>query len=113
MSLREIVRAVRAHWIVALLTFLIFLVVGLAYVTLPAKQYQATVVLVALPPANSPDPGADVGAIQIEIPQIVVEVNTPVVQDVAKTRVPASYQSVPVTISATGDPASNTVSINA
>jgi capsular exopolysaccharide synthesis family protein len=113
MSLREIVRAVRAHWIVALLTLLVFLVVGLAYVTLPAKQYQATVVLVALPPASASDPGADVGAIQIEIPQIVVEVNTPVVQDVAKTNVPARYQSVPVTLSATGDPASNTVSIKA
>ena len=113
MSLREIVRAVRAHWIVALLAFLVFLVGGLAYVTLPAKQYQATVVLVAQPPANATDPGADVGAIQIEIPQIVVEVNTPVVQTIAQERVPARYRSAAVTISATGDPASNTVTITA
>ena len=104
---------VRAHWIVALVTLLVFFVAGLAYVTLPAKQYQASVVLVAQPPASASDPGADVGAIQIEIPQIVVEVNTPVVENVAQTRVPARYQSVPVTISATGDPASNTVTINA
>jgi capsular exopolysaccharide synthesis family protein len=112
-NLREIVRAVRAHWVVALLTFLVFLVAGLAYVTLPAKQYQATVILVAQPPPNASDPGADVGAIQIEIPQIVVEVNTPVVETAAEASVPARYQSVPVTISATGDPASNTVTINA
>jgi capsular exopolysaccharide synthesis family protein len=112
-SLREIVRAVRAHWIVALITLLVFLVAGLAYATLPAKQYQATVVLVAQPPRNATDPGADVGAIQIEIPQIVVTASTPVVEDVAKGTVPAQYQSASVSISATGDPASNTVSINA
>ena len=88
MSLREIVRTVRAQWIVAGLTLLVFLVVGLAYVTLPAKQYQASVVLVAQPPANATDPGALVGAIQIEIPQIVVEVGTSVVQNVAQARVP-------------------------
>lgn len=113
MSLREIVRAIRAQWVVASLTLLIFLVVGLAYVTLPAKQYQASVVLVAQPPANASDPGADVGAIQIEIPQIVVEVSSPFVSSRAAANVPARYQSVPVTISATGDPASNTVTINA
>ena len=113
MSLREIVRTVRAQWIVAGLTLLVFLVVGLAYVTLPAKQYQASVVLVAQPPANATDPGALVGAIQIEIPQIVVEVGTSVVQNVAQARVPGRYQSVPVTITATGDPASNTVTIHA
>jgi Mrp family chromosome partitioning ATPase/capsular polysaccharide biosynthesis protein len=112
-SLREIVRAVRSHWIVALLTLLVFLVAGLAYVTLPAKQYQATVVLVAVPPRTATDPGALVGAIQIEIPQVVVEVSTPVVQNVAKDRVPARYQSVPVSISAAGDPASNTITISA
>jgi capsular exopolysaccharide synthesis family protein len=94
-------------------TLLVFFVAGLAYVTLPAKQYQATVVLVAQPPASASDPGADVGAIQIEIPQIVVEVSTPVVQDVAQANVPVRYRSVSVTISATGDPASNTVTINA
>lgn len=113
MSLREIVRAVRAHWIVALVTLLVFFVGGLAYVTLPAKQYQADVVLVAQPPRNASDPGADVGAIQIEIPQIVVEVSTPVVMTGAKDGVPAQYQSVPATITATGDPASNTVTISA
>jgi len=112
-SLREIVRTVRAQWIVAGLTLLVFLVVGLAYVTLPSKQYQASVVLVAQPPANATDPGALVGAIQIEIPQIVVEVGTSVVQNVAQARVPGRYQSVPVTITATGDPASNTVTIHA
>ncbi len=113
MSLREILRVVRAQWIVASLTFLVFFVAGLAYVTLPAAQYQATVVLVAQPPANATDPGSLVGAIQIEIPQIVVTVSSPLVASVAKANVPSSYQSVPVTISATGDPASNTVTINA
>lgn len=113
MSLREIVRTVRAQWIVASLTLLVFLVVGLAYVTLPAKQYQATVVLVAQPPSNASDPGADVGAIGIEIPQIVVEVSSPLVSNGAQGRVPANYASTPVSISATGDPASNTVTINA
>jgi receptor protein-tyrosine kinase len=112
-SLREIVRAVRAHWIVALLTLLVFLVAGLAYVTLPAKQYQATVVLVAQPPPSATDSAALVGAIQIVIPQIVVEVGTPLVEGAAQATVPTRYKSVPVSISATGDPASNTVTINA
>ena len=96
MSLREIVRAVPAHWIVALVTLLVFFVAGLAYVTLPAKQYQATVVLVAQPPSSTVGPWRGCGRLmQIEIPQIVVEVSTPVVQDVAQNEGPARYRSVP------------------
>lgn len=113
MSLREIVRTVRTHWLVALIVFCVFMGVGFAYVTLPAKLYQASVVLVAQPPASSTDPGSDVGAIQIEIPQIVVEAQSAIVAQQAKALVPANYSSVPVTVTATGDPASNTVTISA
>lgn len=113
MDLRQIVRTVRAHWIVALVTFLVCVLVGAAFAVLPAKQYQATVVLLAQPPAGSTDPGSDVNAIQIEIPQIVVEADNPIVADQTRPLVPARYLSVPVKLSATGNPASNSVTVMA
>lgn len=113
MSLRDVVRTLRANWIVALITFLVCLGAGAAYVVLPAKQYEASVVLVAQPPPNVTDPGSDVSAIQIEIPQIVVAADTPVVLDEARKHVPARLRSAPVKVTATGDPATNTVTIRA
>ena len=70
-------------------------------------------VLVAQPPPGATDPGSDVGAIQIEIPQIAVEAENATIDDEAQHQVPARFRTVPVSISATGDPASNTVTINA
>ena len=52
MNLRQVVRTVRAHWVVALVTFLVCLLIGAAYAVVPAKQYEATVVLLAQPPAG-------------------------------------------------------------
>jgi capsular exopolysaccharide synthesis family protein len=112
-DLRQIVRNVRANWIVALVTFLFCVGVGFLYAVVPAKHYEASVVLLAQPPANSGDAGADVGAIQIEIPQIVVEADSGAIAEEAGATVPARYRGVPVTISAVGDPGSNSVSINA
>jgi succinoglycan biosynthesis transport protein ExoP len=113
MTLREIARTIRANWVFALLAFAVCIVAGAAYATLPAKQYKATVILVAQPPAGSVDPGSDVSAIQVEIPQIVVEVGTSLIKDEAKALVPARFRSVPATITATGDPSSNSVTISA
>jgi len=113
MDVRQVVRTVRANWIVALVTFLACLFIGGAYAVLPTKVYEASVVLVAQPPAGASDPGADVGAIQIEIPQIAVEAQNATIDEQAQHQVPSRYRTVPVSISATGDPASNTVTINA
>ncbi len=113
MDVRQVVRTVRANWIVALVTFLACLGVGAAYAVLPAKVYQASVVLVAQPPPGASDPGSDVGAIQIEIPQIAVEAENATIDAEAKAQVPARFQSAAVSISAVGDPGSNTVTINA
>ncbi len=113
MDVRQIVRTVRAKWVVALVTFLVCLLIGGAYAVLPAKVYQATVVLLAQPPANALDPASDVGAIQLEIPQIAVEAENPTVDAEAKARVPVRFQSAPATITASADPGSNTVTINA
>ncbi len=113
MDLRQIVRTVRAHWIVAAVTFIVCVGAGLAYAVLPAKQYQASVVLLAQPPASSVDPGSDVTAIQIEIPQIVVEADNPIITDQARQRVPDRFRPDSVKIAATGDPASNSVTITA
>lgn len=113
MDLRQIVRSVRANWLVAVVTFLFFVGIGFVYAVLPAKQYEASVVLLAQPPLNTANPGPDVGAIQIEIPQIVVEAQNQVIEAEAKADVPAQFRSVPVKITAVGDPSSNSVSINA
>lgn len=113
MDLRQIVRSVRAHWIVALVTFLVCAGAGAAYAVLPAKQYQATVVLLAQPPDNASDPGSDVSAIQVEIPQIVVEADNPVIANEARSNVPARFRSESATVAATGDPVSNSITITA
>jgi succinoglycan biosynthesis transport protein ExoP len=112
-DLRQIVRNVQANWVVALVVFLACVGIGFLYAVVPAKQYEASLVLVAQPPPNTGDAGSDVGAIQIEIPQIVVEAEAGTIQEEAQALVPARYRSVPVTITATGDPGSNTVTINA
>src|SRR5271166_5924173 len=105
MDLRQIARSVRANWVVALVTFLVCVLIGGAYALLPAKQYTANVVVLAQPPATSTDHGSDVGAIQIEIPQIVVEADNPVIADQSRALVPDRYRSTSVKLSATGDPA--------
>jgi polysaccharide biosynthesis transport protein len=112
-DLRQIVRRVRANWIVALVTFLACVGIGFLYAVIPAKHYEASVVLLAQPPPNTGDAGALVGAIQIEIPQIVVEAENGVIDSEARAAVPARYRDVPVTISAVGDPGSNSVTISA
>ena len=86
---------------------------GWAYAVLPAKQYEATVVLLAQPPANSVDPGSDVSAIQIEIPQIAVEAENAIIAAEASRGCRRNSSRTPVKISATGDPASNSVTITA
>jgi polysaccharide biosynthesis transport protein len=112
-DLRQIGRNIRANWIVALVTFLFCVGVGFLYAVVPAKHYEASVVLLAQPPPNSNSAGSDVGAIQIEIPQIVVEADSGAIAEEAAAAVPARFRDVPVTIAAVGDPASNSVSINA
>jgi capsular exopolysaccharide synthesis family protein len=112
MDLRQVARTVRANWIVALVVFLACLFIGGAYAVLPAKKYEASVVLVAQPPGNASDPGSDVGAIQIEIPQIAVEAENGTVDDEASKQVPQHLRGS-VSISASADPASNTVTISA
>ena len=92
MNLRQVVRTVRAHWVVALVTFLVCLLIGAAYAVVPAKQYEATVVLLAQPPAG-PNAGSDVGAIQIEIPQIAVEAENASVDAEVRTQVPKHASS--------------------
>jgi polysaccharide biosynthesis transport protein len=112
-DLRQIVRSVRANWIVAVIVFLACVGIGFLYAVVPAKHYEASVVLLAQPPPNTSDAGADVGAIQIEIPQIVVEAENGVIADDARNAVPARFRDTPVTISAVGDPGSNSVTISA
>src|SRR6202034_1125817 len=98
---------------VALVTFLFCVGVGFLYAVVPAKHYEASVLLLAQPPPLSTEAGADVNAIQIEIPQIVVEAENPVIKAQAGTDVPARFRHVPVTVSAVGDPGSNSVTISA
>ncbi len=113
MDIRQIVRTVRANWLVALVTFLVCLLIGVAYAVLPAKVYQASVVLLAQPPPGAGDPGSDVGAISTQIPQIAVVAENASVGNEARAQVPVRFRSLPVTITATGDPSSNSVTINA
>ena len=113
MEIRQLLHTVRANWVVALVTFLVCLLLGAAYAVLPAKTYSASVVLLAQPPAGATDPGADVSAIQIQIPQITVEAEDSTIEDEARAQVSARFRAVPVSITATADPTSNTVTITA
>ncbi len=113
MEIRQLLQTVRANWVVALVTFLVCLLFGAAYAVLPAKTYSTSVVLLAQPPASASDPGADVSAIQLEIPQITVEAENPTIDQQARAQVPARFRSLPVTIAATADPTTNSVTITA
>jgi succinoglycan biosynthesis transport protein ExoP len=113
MEIRQLLHTVRANWVVALVTFVVCLGLGAAYAVLPAKTYSASVVLLAQPPAGASDPGGDVSAIQIEIPQITVEAENQSIDQEARAQVPARFQALPVTIAATADPTTNSVTITA
>lgn len=113
MEIRQLLQTVRANWLVAVLTFLVCVGLGAAYAILPAKTYSASVVLLAQIPQNAADPSALVGAIQIEIPQITVEAESPSTYEQARALVPQQYQGLPVDISATADPTTNSVTITA
>jgi capsular exopolysaccharide synthesis family protein len=112
-DLRQILRAIRANVIVAVVVFVFCVAIGGADAVLPAKQYQATTLLLAQPSASVTDPAADVGAIQVVIPQLVIEAETPTVFQSARSAVFPLYQNVSVSISATGDPASNSLTLSA
>ena len=112
MNLRQIIRTVRAHWVVAVVTFLVCVLIGGAYAVLPAKKYEAKVVLLAQPPTVPPagpgrrchsdrDPPDRGGSRERDD------------RGRGTSPGPSRFQSVPVTITAAGDPSSNTVSINA
>ena len=92
MEIRQLLQTVRANWLVALVTFLVCVGLGAAYAILPAKTYSASVVLLAQIPQNAADPSALVGAIQIEIPQITVEAESPTIDEEARALVPQQYQ---------------------
>ena len=112
MNLRQVVRTVRAHWVVALVTFLVCVLIGAAYAVVPAKQYEATVVLLAQPPAG-PNAGPTSLPFRSRSPRSWWKRRTRQSTPRYGPRCPSAFQSVPVTITATGDPSSNTVTINA
>lgn len=111
MDFRQIGRAIRTNWVYALLAFLVCLGVGGASAVLPAKQYQATALLLATPNSTSADPTGSVAAIQFFLPQLALEA-----QDSAEVRavtrtVPARYADLPVSLSAVSDPATGTITV--
>lgn len=99
--------------LVAFAVFLMCVAIGAADAVLPARQYEASTLLFALPAANVTDLSGDIGAIQSLIPQIVIEAESSNVANLAQKSVPSQYQDVPVAISATGDPSSNSLTIAA
>ncbi len=113
MDLRQILRTIRANLVVAVVVFVICLGAGVGGAVIPAKEYKASVVLLALPSKTSNDPASDVTSIQVVIPQLVVEAESPAVATAAKRLVPASYRNASVTITSTGDPGSNSLSVSA
>jgi len=112
-DLRQILRTIRANLVVAVVVFVICLGAGVGDAVIPAKQYKASVVLLALPSKTSNDPASDVTSIQVVIPQLVVEAESPAVATAAEKLVPASYRNASVTITSTGDPGSNSLSVSA
>ena len=68
MDLRQILRTIRANLVVAVVVFVICLGAGVGGAVIPAKEYKASVVLLALPSKTSNDPASDVTSIQVVIP---------------------------------------------
>ena len=100
-DLRQIVRSVRANWIVAVLDFLVC--VGSGSSTRCCRRSSTR-------PASSCSPSRRTGQRRARRrrhsdrdPQIVVEADNPVIQERGAADVPARFRT-PVTISATGDP---------
>ena len=113
MEIRQLLQTVRANWLVALVTFLLCLS---SEGPTPCCRRRRTPRRLSCWPSHqqgATDPGTDVSAIQIEIPQITVEAENPTIDEEARAQLPARFQSVPVTIAATADPTTNSVTITA
>lgn len=111
MDLRQILRTIRANLVVAIAVFVICLAAGAADAVIPAKQYKATALLLALP--KGVNPANNIGSIQLIIPQFEVEAESATVKSEARAAVPARYRNASADITATADAGSNTLSIAA
>ena len=113
MDIRQIVRTVRANWVVALVTFLVCLLHRRGLCGAAGEDVSGVGGAAGTASGRAPDPGSDVGAIQTQIPQIAVEAENPTVEQRSERpsagAFPARCRS---TITATADPSSNTVTIN-
>jgi capsular exopolysaccharide synthesis family protein len=111
LDLRQILRTLRANLVVAIAVFVICLAAGAADAVVPAKEYKATTLLLAEP--HGPTASQVVGSIQLVIPQLELEAASTFVEQKTRHAVPARYRNTPVTITATGDAGSNSLTIAA
>ena len=110
MDFRQVGRAIRANMLIALGVFFAVVVIGGAAAYLPAKKYQASVLLLAVPSANV-DAGSGVAYINYILPQLaIVAQDNAQISKVVK-EVPAAFAHVSVSVTAVSDPATGTITL--
>jgi capsular exopolysaccharide synthesis family protein len=110
MDFRQIGRAIRTNWVFSLVAFVVCVGIGAASALLPAKQYQATALIVANPTPGS-DSTSSVAAIQFFLPQLALEAEDAAELDQVAKGVPARYANDAVALAATSDPATGTITV--
>jgi capsular exopolysaccharide synthesis family protein len=111
MELRQFVRDVRANALVALVVLVVCIAAGVAFALVPAKQYEASTTLL-IEPGQGSDPASVLPSLQFA-PQMAIEAtNATIIADARKT-LPSDEASASATITATGDPGTGSLVINA
>jgi capsular exopolysaccharide synthesis family protein len=111
MDFRQVGRALRANVLIALAVFIAIVVIGGAAAYLPAKKYQASVLLLAVPAQSAIATGGGVAYINYILPQLAIVAQDDAQLSKVVNEVPAALAHVPVSVAAVSDPSTGTVTL--
>jgi capsular exopolysaccharide synthesis family protein len=113
MEIRQVIRDVRRNAFVALAVFVLCVVIGGAAALLPAKKYTASTLVATLPPTNPALVQDYPQVVAVVVPQLPDEATAAANQAVARDKVRPAYRSKVGSVTATADPGTNIVTIEA
>ena len=113
MEIRQVIRDVRHNAVVAIAVFVLCVVIGAAAALLPAKKYTASTLVAPQPPTNQAGVQNYPQVVQVIVPELPAEATAGANEAIARDHVPARFRSEVGSVTATADPGTNIVTIEA
>ena len=96
MELKSVMRAMRRHWIVVLLSFAVVVSLGLLLAVTPEDRYRSSAVVLVLPDPSTTQFQAQV--VDVIVPSVIAQANSSTFRDQATADLPDSVKSAGVSI---------------